>query len=111
MDEADRLLASGYRCVSNRHRIVSRLDRLDWREHMAREHTRGFRGDPQKNLEEGMRWVRLLGSGAADYYRRVMSRDQLERIDQEVYMRIKRASPGFGWGGEDEYRDVVPATD
>ena len=108
-EEAARLVASGYRCVSNRHRTLSRLDRPDWREHMARDHTRGFRGDPQRNLDEGMRWVTVLGTGAADHYRRVMSKDTLEMVDKEVYDHVKRASPGFGWGGDDEYREVVPA--
>jgi len=106
MDEATRLIDSGYRCTSNRHRMVSRLDRPDWREHMARDHTRGFRGDPQRNLDEGMKWVAVLGTGAADHYRRVLSRDKIERVPQEVYDRIKRIG---AHAGPDDYREIIPA--
>jgi hypothetical protein len=108
MDEATRLIESGYRSVSNRHRMVSRIDRPDWREHMARDHHRGFRGDPQRNLEEGMRWVRALGTGAADHYRRVLSKDTVTMLPQDVFDAVRKAGAGFGWGGVDEYREIVP---
>ena len=104
MDEATRLIESGYRSVSNRHRMLSRIDRPDWREHMARDHTRGFRGDAQKNLDEGMRWVDLLGAGAADFYRRVLSKDTLSQIPQDVFDAVKRAGSA---GGDDGYREIV----
>lgn len=107
MDEATRLIESGYRCVSNRHRMVARIDRPDWREHMGREHTRGFRGDPQRNLEEGMRWVDLLGAGAADQYRRVFTKDTIEGVDKDVYDRMK-GDPRSAQLGADEYRELVP---
>ncbi len=42
------LIASGYRAVSNRYRIVARIDREDWREEMARRHVAGFSGIPKR---------------------------------------------------------------
>lgn len=108
MDEAVRLTASGYRCISNRHRMVSRLDRADWRDHMAREHTRGFKGDPDGNLEQGMKWVAALGGGAADHYRRILSKDTIEQLPKDVYDRIKRDDAQTG---PDEYMDVIARED
>ena len=111
MDEATRLIESGYRSISNSSRGVSRLDRPDWREHMAREHTRGFPGDPRKNFDEGMRWVEGLGEGAADYYRSVLSKDKLRNLPQDVYDRIRKAGHGSGWGGLSDYREIIAKTE
>ena len=108
MDEATRLIESGYRSISNRHRGASRLDRPDWREHMARNHVDGFPGDPAKNYEDGMRWVTGLGPGAADVYRGVLSTDKLYDLPQDVHDRIRKAGNGSGWGGLDDYLDLIP---
>lgn len=43
--------------------LIARIDRPDWREHMANTHTRG------------MDWVLELGTRAADRYRRSYSKD------------------------------------
>jgi hypothetical protein len=107
---ARRLIASGYRAGSNRYRIVSRIDREDWKEHMARKHA-------PWSFEEGMRWVIGLGDErAADHYRRVYTKDKIEGVPEEVYRAVKRAGNGAGWGGLSEYRPLlpvgaVPATD
>lgn len=80
--------------MSNKYSMVSRLDRPDWKEVMAGGHP------------GGMRWVNLLGTGAADHYRRCYSKDTLE-IDPAVYKLVKRAGSGGGWGNLDEYRPLI----
>lgn len=91
--EAARLAASGYRCISRRHRMAARLDRPDWRRHMAEEHTRGFRWPAERRLAEGMRWVELLGdANASDYYRRVVSQDRTGTLDEETMRELRRVT-------------------
>lgn len=104
--EAGRLIKSGYCPVSNSGRILSRLDRPDWLEHMGFKHTEGFPGDKEKNLEEGMRWARGLGKGASDHYRRVHSKDTIT-VSAEVYALVKQSRGSHGWGGVDEYMELV----
>ncbi|MFA7331066.1 MAG: hypothetical protein WC326_08340 [Candidatus Delongbacteria bacterium] len=58
-------LAYGYCITSRRYRHATRLDRADWREVMAKGHV------------SGMPWVMILGTQAADYYRRCHSRHKL----------------------------------
>ena len=71
MDEAQYLINQGYAITSRKFGILSRIDRPDWREAMALKHA------PWDAAGEGMRWVRALGNGAADFYRRVYSRDKI----------------------------------
>lgn len=107
--EAARLAASGYRCTSRRSRSAARLDRPDWRRHMAEEHTRGFTWPPERRLEEGLRWVSLLGDrGAADYYRRVTTKDRIGPMDEAVARELRRLTREDA--GPDDYRDVVEPT-
>lgn len=62
----------GYRFVSRKWGMVSRIDRPDWKEHMAISHS-------PWSLEEGLEWVALIGEeGAEDHYRRVYSKDTIE---------------------------------
>ena len=58
--------AAGY-CITSRRSPTwaTRIDRKDWREHMAAQHPRG------------MEWVKCLGNDAADHYRRVYSADTI----------------------------------
>lgn len=105
--EGRRLVESGYRATSNKYRMASRLDRPDWREAMADYQTGGFPGDKAKNRADGMRWVAGLGSGAADFYRRVISKDTLCDLPDAVF-RVVRAAGSHGWGGCDEYLEIVP---
>lgn len=83
--EALRLAAMGYRRTSNRHRMVSRVDRPDWREYMAQQHAPW---DAERGTQDGPRWVRCLGEGAADHYRRTHSEDNLEGLPPDVFRRI-----------------------
>lgn len=105
--EAARLAASGYRPVSRRHRSLSRIDRQDWREWMARDHTRGFRGPAERNLAEGRSWVECLGQGAADHYRRVHSRDVIRLVPQDLFDALRRLGPDYGNGGHEEYLPLI----
>lgn len=71
--EAAKLIKQGYCKVSNHYGMVSRLDRPDWKEHMAKGHPRG------------LEWVDGMDlGGAEDFYRRVHSKDNLEFVDREV---------------------------
>ena len=54
----------------------------------------------------GMEWVEGLGDGAGDFYRRVLSTDFVE-LDAKTYRELKSLTPGSGWGGINEYREVV----
>jgi len=87
MSEADDLIKKGYRRTSVRSLGVSRVDREDWREHMAKEHV------PWDPEGEGMSWVTNMGRGAADHYRRVYSNDRLKVSSKEEFRKI----PGSGF--------------
>ena len=66
------LVLQGYRCTSRRRGMAARVDRPDWREHMARL---AVPWDPEG---EGAAWVATLGERAADFYRRVYSKDVIK---------------------------------
>ena len=73
-----KLIAQGYRRTSRKYGLISRIDRSDWREHMAAGHV------------SGMRWVKCLEqpSGSADNdYRRCISKDTLE-ISPSLSLKI-----------------------
>lgn len=80
------LIASGYCRVSNNHRIVSRIDRPDWREVLALELC------PQDPYGAGI--DRTYGSGMADFYRRGNSKDKLTIEDEMVFRRFPGSSDG-----------------
>jgi len=65
------LISKGYRRTSCKFGTVSRVDRPDWREYMARDHA-------PWDINEGLEWVEALGDSAGDYYRRVLSKDHKE---------------------------------
>lgn len=77
--------AMGYRRTSNRFGHLSRIDRPDWKEHMAQRHS-------PWSKEEGRAWVRALGDGASDHYRRVFSKDT-----REVSREVARLVPTSNW--------------
>lgn len=60
------LIDAGYRRVSNAFGHVARVDREDWKEHMAQKHA------PWDPSGTGMEWVRCLENNrmASDFYRR-----------------------------------------
>ena len=60
---AKQAAAKGYAIVSRASRWAARIDRPDWREHLAASHV------------NGMKWVKALGTHAGDQYRRCMSQD------------------------------------
>ena len=70
--EASRLMALGYCCVSRRFCLVSRIDAPDWRERLAKHFA------PWDPDGKGASHVRGSGSPSInDYFRRVMSKDTL----------------------------------
>ena len=86
-EEANKLMAQGYRRTSSRHRIVSRIDRVDWKIHMAKSHS-------PWSLREGLKWVVMLGlESGPDHYRRCHSKDSIEGVNPEVFKLIK----GSNW--------------
>ena len=77
-EDAAALVKQGYRRISNKFCLASRIDRLDWREVMAQDHA------PWDWQGEGLTWVNCLGTGgAADFYRRCLSKDNV-KMDEEV---------------------------
>jgi hypothetical protein len=87
---AERLIRSGYCPVSNKHFMLSRIDRPDWREHMALKHCGGR--DEEDPFWKAMEWVAMLGEqGAADHYRRCYSKDRIT-VSPEVYGRVKHGN-------------------
>ena len=73
------LYKRGYRQVSRRYGIVSRVDRKDWREVMAATHV------------NGMCWVKMLGDeSAASYYRACISKDTIEGLDDATMNALRK---------------------
>ena len=93
---AAELTALGYRRTSNKHRMVSRIDRPDWKEHLA-AHLRRSVAElfiVGTNAENGLPIVSDKVSGSwCDYYRRCLSRDTLEGLPEATF----RAIPSSGW--------------
>lgn len=69
------LIASGYARTSNRHGMVSRIDRPDWQEHMASIYPNS----------------RPLG---ADFYRRCVSKDTLEGFSRDDVRKFPASAEG-----------------
>lgn len=85
---ADLLILSGYRGMSNKYRIVGRLDRPDWMTHMAQKHA------PWDPEGQGLSWVIGLGLvSAADHYQACYSQDRINGIPDTIYHMVKRAAP------------------
>ncbi len=82
---AQELTAKGYRRISNKHKMVSRIDREDWIRHMAEQHA------PWDVEGEGMTWA--SGAHMTDHYRRVYSKDVIYLDDRDVF----RAIPASHW--------------
>ncbi|HIF0636040.1 TPA: hypothetical protein ACXYQ5_005014 [Klebsiella pneumoniae] len=82
---AKHYLLSGYCRVSNQHMMISRIDRPDWREVLA---VHFCPHDPEEGMD------RTYSDGAADYYRRCLSKDKLTLKDKALYQMF----PGSGGG-------------
>lgn len=78
----------GYCVVSREHWRVSRIDRPDWREVMARDHA------PWDPDGEGRSWVEALGALAGDHYRRVYSRDSVSLGSAEALRGFPASADG-----------------
>lgn len=66
------LISAGYRVVSRKHKTLSRIDRADWKQVLAKHQC------PWDADGEGMEWVLNLGErNAEDYYRRCISKDTI----------------------------------
>ena len=79
----------GYRIISRKYGIISRIDRNDWREYMAKKYA-------PWDIEEGLKWVRTLGDrGAADHYRRIYSKDTLEIGRKALKLKIPNSGNGI----------------
>ena len=77
------LISIGYRRISNSGFILSRIDRSDWREYMAKSHA-------PWDMLEGLKWVRCLEKqegSAEDHYRRCHSKDNL-KVTSDTYKEI-----------------------
>jgi hypothetical protein len=70
----EELIAAGYRRTSNRHRLISRIDREDWIAVLAR-HANRTRASVEETLDNG---------GWQDFYRRVLSQDTIELDNARV---------------------------
>lgn len=72
----------GYRIVSRKYGIISRIDREDWKEYMAEKHA-------PWDIEEGLAWIKHLGDlHAADFYRRCHSKDTVELGRKALTLKI-----------------------
>lgn len=65
----ENLVARGYRRTSRRHGMVSRVDRPDWKEVLAKHLIR--------SVPEMEKMVRRSPGDWEDYYRRVLSKDTI----------------------------------
>lgn len=77
--EAKALIEAGYHRISNTGRIVSRIDRDDWRQFMAQQHSR--------SEKIGRDWGIALGRSAENHYRRCYSKDKLV-LQEKLYRMI-----------------------
>lgn len=94
----EQLKAKGYARTSNRHRMVSRIDRADWREHMAE------RAYPAKygHADKGRAWVKAMGVRAGDQYRRVYTEDTIEGVPASIYNKLPNS------GDDDAPQEYMP---
>lgn len=81
---AKTLMRQGYRCTSNRHNMLSRIDRPDWKEVLAK--------DMHWTLEQTNAMIDSRPGAWQDQYRRVYSKDHIT-VSQAVYRKC--VSSGF----------------
>jgi hypothetical protein len=82
-------MKEGYCVTSRKFKHVSRLDRPDWKEHMAIRHS-------PWSMKEGLSWVKCLGErGAEDHYRRVYSKDRKVVKSIRSYAKSHETITGF----------------
>jgi len=81
--ESVTLKSKGYRYISRKHKIAARIDRPDWKEHMAKMAM-------PWDEDAGLIWVELFGRMAPDYYRRVYSKDRV--VTQTLFRGIPNST-------------------
>lgn len=79
-EDINAMVAYGYRRTSRAHSMLARIDRPDWREYMAFQHS------PWDPAGQGMDWVKACGDDAADFYRRCYSEDTLQLFEPAISM-------------------------
>ena len=92
--DAEWYISRGYRRVSNKYRMVARIDREDWREFLAHALRRTV-AELCLISKEGGAWT--VGSDVTsmwrDHYRRCYSKDTIELLHPDVF----RLVPHSGW--------------
>ena len=81
-------MAQGYRKISNKHRIVARIDREDWVHVLAKSMRRAVADFYEPNGQVSSHW--------ADHYRRCHSSDKLTLGD--AFFKLMRGSSGDSTG-------------
>ena len=85
-EQAQKLFDSGYCCLSNKYRIVARIDREDWLEYLAGQLRRSvmdfYIRTPEGVTDSTGRW--------GEYYCALYSKDRIEGVHYEVYVALKR---------------------
>ena len=89
----------GYAVISRKHNILARIDRPDWREYMALQHS------PWDKGLRGMDWVRCLGRSAVGHYMGCYSKDRItvtgagDKVINSLYVDFdyipKEGDPGW----------------
>lgn len=68
-NQVQQMIAEGYCRISRKHMIIARIDRKDWRLHLARTYF------PWDVMGHGMHWAN--SSSMDDFYRRCESKDEI----------------------------------
>lgn len=91
IQRAKELAAMGYVGVSNKYRIIVRIDRPDWAEVMAKKYNRAvadfFVMNENGPTDSTGHW--------GEHYASTFSKDHIEGIDPYVYMQLKRMTSVF----------------
>lgn len=108
LDRITELKARGYAIVSRRHRHAARIDRPDWKEHMAALHVHGW-PNQEEALQRGRAWVNALGPYAADFYRRCISKDVITVAQSYISWLPNSGSPKAATEFRDSRRGSSPS--
>lgn len=84
---AQELFEKGYVGLSNKYRIVARIDRPDWVEKLARELNRSV---ADFYFYRNGRRIEGYTGHWGEHYCAVYSRDTIEGVDPETYQELKR---------------------
>jgi hypothetical protein len=93
-EQAQKLFDQGYRGVSNRHRIVSRVDQ-DIRTFVEHDKTKMRKRYKHKNWSSYDFLLSLPKAAAEDWFRRCLSKDK-QVVQEAVYRALKRLEHSGG---------------